>query len=280
MRATLRWLLVLGCFLGVFAPADGWADRSLARPTKQEAREHMVQGNRFYNRARWEDAIREYKAGAQVEDVPAFDYNIAQTLRMRGDYQDSLLYYERFLDRGQPTGEVLEAVHGFIAEMRAQLANRARSMPPTEPAKSPDETPPVHTSRGGAEPQPDSLSAVPRAVHSPPSTEERRESTSWLGWTTAGVGLAAIGVSGYLLLRGANLNDESDGEADARKRAVLREDAKTHTLVGAVTGIGGLALTLTGVVLLATHGHDRARRDTPAVSLGFTPHGVLVLGRF
>jgi tetratricopeptide (TPR) repeat protein len=277
MRTMVQSLLILGCILAVFSPDDARAERALSRPTKQEARAHLAQGNRFYTRARWDDALREYKAGAEVEDLPVFDYNVAQALRMRGDYQESLLYYERFLDRGQPTGEVLEAVYAFIVEMRAHLANRARSMPPTEPAKVHDETPAVTPARGRNDEGSDST--APNDARLSASTSSRLESSNWLGWTTTGVGAATIGVSGYLLFSAASLYDDSDAEPDKRKRDELRDGGRTRNLLGAVTGVSGLALTVTGAVLLLTHGNDSTQR-APAVSLGFTSRGFVVSGRF
>src|SRR5688500_8879804 len=133
MRATLRrFLIVTTCFLGMVTSTEAWADHSLERPAKREARQHLDQGNRLYKSGQWEDAIREYEAGAKIEAKPVFDYNLGQCARKRGDYQAALLYYDRFLAKGQPDGEVLAAVQAFMAEMRAQLANRAQSMPPSE----------------------------------------------------------------------------------------------------------------------------------------------------
>jgi tetratricopeptide (TPR) repeat protein len=277
MRYVLRWFVVVAGFLGALLPAEARADRSLARPAKQEARERLTMGNRLYNAEKWDDAIREYKAGAQVEDAPVFDYNIAQCLRRSGAYQEAMLHYARFLDRGQPTGEVLGAVQAFISEMRAQLGNRAKAMPPTEPVKATDATAQVPTPRDAAQHRVDAVPTAPGTTQVS-ARDERRDSSNWLGWTTTGLGVGAIGVSGYLLLRAASLNDQSDAEKNVQTRSELRDGARTRNLIGAVTAAGGLALTVTGVILLATHGHDGARPD--AVSLGITPHGVLVLGRF
>ncbi len=270
MRA-MRWLLILGFLLSVFRPAAAWAEHALARPTKPEAREHLTQGNLFYNRAKWDAAVREYKAGAQLEDLPVFDYNIAQTLRLSGEYQDSLRFYERFLDRGQPTGEVLQAVQGFIAEMRAQLANRARAASAAEPSPPPATTSPPPTARSATE--------VPTEPSNRAAPAADRQASRWLGWVTAGTGVAAIGVSAYLLLHASSLSDSANSEPVADKRNELRDSAKTDNVIGAITGAGGLALVVTGVFLLARHGHDQSP-DTTAVNLGIAPHGVFVFGRF
>jgi hypothetical protein len=198
---------------------------------------------------------------------------------MSGAYEDSLLHYERFLDRGQPDGEVLSAVQHFIAEMRAQLANRARTMPPTEPANPPAPAVSIPTSRDATD-RHEASGATPGNASPAAATSDRGEPTRWLAWTTTSVGVAAIGVSGYLLVRASSINADSDNEPDRNKRADLRDGARTRSLIGAVTGVSGLALTTIGIVLLMTHSDEGVRHDTSRVSVGITLRGVLVSGRF
>jgi hypothetical protein len=277
MRAMLRRILILACFLSAVASTRAWADRSLDRPTKREARERLDEGNRLYKTGKWEDAIREYEAGAKIEAKPVFDYNLGQCARKRGDYQAALLYYDRFLIKGQPDGEVLAAVQAFMAEMRAQLANRAQSMPPSDPEpRAPDDTMRITPSRVVAEPM-----AKAAAANLVSPAIERDESSNWMGWTTIGVGVAAMGVSGFLFLRASSMSDAANSEPDTRARNELRDGARTRNVVGAVTSIAGLALTATGIILIATHSQGHPRSVSVGVSsIGGSGHGVIVFGRF
>jgi hypothetical protein len=284
MRAIPRRCLIVICFVGMFCSSEAWADRSLARPSKQAAREHLDHGNVLYKEAKWEEAIGEYEAGAKIEPAPVFDYNLGQCHRKRGEYQAALHYYDRFVTNGQPEGEVLAAVQAFMAEMRAQLANRAQTMPPTdaepsksrdvEPSKSREQVPRINTRRSVAEPAPE-----PPRAEAGSARVDSPESSNWLGWTTIGVGVAAVGVSGYLFLRASSMNDASDSEPDTRARNALRDGARTRTLVGAATGIAGVALATTGIVLLVTR-HAHQRRDAGSLSLSVAGHGIVVFGQF
>lgn len=279
MRLILRCLVVTACFLGVMGESSANTGNPLAKPTDRTAREHLVRGNRLYNTRAFDEAIVEYKAGALAEPAPVFDYNLGQAYRQLGKYQDALWHYDRFLKYGQPTGELLDAVNGFMVEMRAQLANRAPAMPPTGPAASIDgsSTP----ARAGAPSM-----VTPRAATERDEPLGRLDRTNaadspyWFGWSTLGAGVVAVGASGLLFLRASNLDDQANAEPDMRERNALRDQARTRNLIGAVVGIGGAVLTATGVVMLVTHSRDRGRSGTASVDIGLSGHGVVVFGRF
>lgn len=283
MQATLgRFLIVIGLLAMFSVPAR--ADQSLARPIAREAQKHLDQGNRLYKQARWEEAIREYEAGAKIEPTPVFDYNLGQCHRKRGEYQAALLYYDRFLTKGHPEGEVLGAVQAFMAEMRAQLANRALTMPPSDPEPSAAQTE-VPTPRRDDIPRMGSeREGTERSSDSSPQTTapqvDRERTPNWLGWTALGVGIAGIGASGYLFLRASAMTDAANAEPDFRARSELRNGANTRTLGGTVSGIAGVALVTTGVVLLVIHRPEHPRGDQPSVSVGVTGRGVTLYGRF
>src|ERR1041384_1339104 len=115
MRSVLRWLVVVVLFVNFLAGNVASAGKPLARPTKHEAREHLDRGNKLYNLRSFDEAIVEFKAGAIIEPVPVFDYNLGQAYRQLGKYQDALWHYDRFLNYGHPTGQLLDAVPGFMA---------------------------------------------------------------------------------------------------------------------------------------------------------------------
>jgi hypothetical protein len=278
MRATIRWLLALCCVLKLFMPLCAWADppdHSLEKPTKQDARQHLKQGNGFYNRAKWDDAIREYEAGAAVEDVPLFDYNLGQSFRLAGAYQAAILHYERFLDRGRPTGEVLAAVQGFIAEMRAQLANRARSTPPTEPAREPGEptaTPPAAP-----------VATAAQLAMSEQSASVAEPNRGWrrLGWGLTATGLIGAGLTTWLMVSATGL--DSDAKNAARpisERLDLQDRADSRRRTALIVGVSSGAAAVLGIVTLAIPARHSRSASATAWQFRLTGNGAAVFGRF
>lgn len=276
MRIQLRWFVLFVCLLAAVSPREAFAGDPLARPASREAREHLDQGNKLYNIRSFDEAIAEFKAGALIEAAPVFDYNLGQAYRQLGKYQDALWHYDRFMKYGGPTGELRDAVMSFMAEMRAHLANRALTMPPTGPAP-PDRAPdPTTSARSTATTEPTMAGTVNTE---PPSQPEGHDSRDWIGWGLTGGGVVALGVSGVLLYRASSLNNQAKTEPDARARDGLYDQASTRNTAGIAVGVGGLVLTTAGVVKLALHGRHPAS-GSALLDVGVTSHGVFALGQF
>jgi tetratricopeptide (TPR) repeat protein len=273
MRMIMTWVAIATCLL--VEPGRARADSSnpLAKPADRVAREHLVRGNRLYNTRAFEEAITEYKTGALADPTPVFDYNLGQAYRQLGKYRDALWHYERFLKYGNPTGELLDAVNRFMSEMRAQLANRAPTMHPTGPAAT-----------EGAAFRPAGPSSSPARLvdrNEPVGRIERANyagAPNWLGWTTLGTGVVALGTSGVLLLSASSLKDRANAEPDVRERNALHDRAGTRNLIGATAGIGGVALTATAVVMLVVR--SRSQANATSWSMGISGSGLTVLGSF
>lgn len=264
--------MVVACVF--FLSGVATAGKPLARPTNREAREHLDRGNRLYNTRSFDEAIVEFKAGALVEPASVFDYNLGQAYRQLGKYNEAIWHYERFLIYGKPDGKLLEGVNAFLKEMRAQLANRALTMPPTEPAplsaNDTTTTPAVRTSPA-SEPRQLEVSSESATV-SPRGPD-------WFGWGMAATGVAAMGAAGALLLSSSHLSDQANTELDVRQRNQLHDQAGTRSTVGVVIGIGGIGLTTAGIIKLVLHGRDTARH-TAALDIGITSNGAFVVGSF
>lgn len=242
------------------------ADDVLAKPTRAESREHFSAGNRLYRMREFEKAIEHYKAGALAEDLPVFHYNLGQCYRMLGRYSDAIWHYERFLERAKPTGAIKEAVDGFLRQMKDELAKKAMTQPPVEPVPA---VKPRSTES--------SVTGSFRAT-----TIERGE--PWhadrLGWVLAGTGAIGAGAGVALLVNADGLDESSNSEQGHLSRIELRERAKDRRLIGAVVGIAGGAVLVTGIVKLALHRNDRDHAITAALDLGASRAGVTVMGRF
>lgn len=242
----------------------------LSKPTNAEARAHLERAIRLYNTRSFEEAITELKAGALLEPAPVFDYNLGQANRQLGRYEDALWHYQRFLANGQPTGELLDAVNGFIGEMKAHLQDRARTMPPNGPGEAPEATSPAP--------------AAPVAAQSPirPDATKINEGRgpNWLGWGLTVGGVAAMGTGGGLLISAQHLNDDANGTLDAKARQNLRDRSSTRNTAGLIVGAAGIALTAAGVIdLLIVHSHHNSG-SSAAFDIGIGSQSIFVLGRF
>ena len=285
MRLISQGMVVIGCLASASA---GFADNSakapfkFAQPKNNAAREHLKRGARLYNNQDFKAAIEEFKAGALAEPCSTFDYDLGQSYRQLGLYKEALWHYQRFLDNEHPTGDVLQGVQDLIAEMQAHLANAARTMPPTEPAPDTTQSETPTLPRAAAKPtqpttQPPTTQHDTDTRHAT-SDDDHRGSTNWAGWTVMVSGVAALGTSGYLVLRASNLDDQANMNLDFRARSDLHDQASTRRLAGAIVGVGGAALAATGIYLLATSRHRD--RSTASLDVGITGRGVVVLERF
>jgi len=267
---ALASLFVVWLVSALAAPAHADA---LAKPTNALAREHLTTGNRYYRVREFEKAIEEYKAGAVREDAPVFYYNLGQCYRQLGRYEDAIWHYERFLDRGKPTGEVEASVKKFIVQMKGELEKKARSQPPVEPAP-----PPI----------PDSASPGKMLPAILPPAERRRgmplQRKLAIGVGAAGAAVLGLGV--VLGIRAESFEDDADAicpmsacdRADEATKLIDR--GKTNALYANVAfGVGGAAMI--GAAVLWITGAPREHKGTviaPQVSRAFT--GVTASVRF
>jgi tetratricopeptide (TPR) repeat protein len=236
MRFVVQTLTTIVVTLGVvFAAATVHAD-PLARPASASARNHLALGNKLYGIRSFDQAIEEYKAGALVESAPVFDYNLAQCFRQLGKYQEAIWHYQRFLTRGDPKGELLDAVNDFLTQMKSELDRKAMNQPPNEPGSEP--TKPVSL-----------------RVRDDNSIIQRRE--PWyrdrFGLGLAGVGVIGLALGGGLLIDGASVNREANANLNQQASDKLHDKANTRNLLGTVIGIGGAGLLVTGIIKLALH---------------------------
>ena len=263
MISTTRLLVAVWSLAIVLATAGvAYADDPLAKPTNAEAQSRLTAGNRLYRLREFEKAIDEYKAGSLKEDAPVFLYNLAQCYRQLGRYEDAIWHYERFIDRGKPTGQMKDAIDGFVKQMKDELAKKAMTQPPIEPA--PDKPPP--------ETGPKTVTIVDRGEpwYSDP-----------LGWGLTGAGVVGVGVSLGLIVNAKGLDDDANSEQFQSIRDDLHERASTRRLIGGLVGVIGAAALVTGIVKLVVHPKDRERTvTTSAVQFGVARDGVFVMGRF
>lgn len=101
----------------------------------------------------------------------------------------------------------------------------------------------------------------------------RSTSTAWLGWTTGGLGLAALGVGAYFGVRASNGWSAALAKCDPaacrdKSAAVDLQGARTDARIADVAVIAGGALVATGIVLVLVHKGDTEAAARAAIAGG------------
>ncbi len=256
-----RFALASVGLLALVIATPARADDALAKPRNATAQQRLAAGNKLYRVREFDKAVDEYKAGALVEDVPVFHYNLGQCYRQLGRYDDAIWHYERFLDRSKPTGEVRAAVDAFVTQMKSELAKKAMTQPPTDPAPIPDK--PL------SEPK----------THTVVEPGERWYADAF-GWGLAGAGAIGVGTSIGLILNAKALDDDANNEPNQEVRNSLRDRAETRRLTGTIVGAFGVAAFAAGAIKLVIYRKARERTVTTSWNIGVGRDSIFLLGRF
>jgi hypothetical protein len=237
------------------------AEPTLAKPRDPEAARLYREGNGHYKVREYTQASERYAASIKLEESQAALYNIAQSHRQLGHYEDAIWFYRRLIDSAALAGPQRQQVEGLIAAMKSELDKRAASSPPLGVAVAREEPkpPPQTTSLDDGEgPAPD----VPRWY---------RDRVGWsLGAGGAIVGGAAIG----LALAGDRAQRDANHEPDELARGELRARADSRRTWAIATGVLGGGLAIAGIVRLALV------RRAPGVSVAIGAGRITVAGRF
>lgn len=241
-------------------------DASLAPPGDRAAARHVREGNKRHRVLKYAEAIDEYVAASLLDPAPSIHYNLGQSYRLSGQYENAILQYRLFVDRGAPGLAVRRLVECHIERMRSELQRSASTAPPTGPA-------PEGTSQASIAAPPLSESAMEGAGQVEPWYQDR------LGLGLAGLGIVVAGAGAWLLADAASLDDDANHEHRDDVRVDLRDQSDSRRTWGTVgTGVGAVAL-VAGVVKLAIT-PDAPRAAERSASVSFSPSGILLQGRF
>lgn len=261
MSSRVAACALMGAWAVVCGVTVADAQTATGRPTKQEAVAHFQQGNAHYKVRDFEQAVKEYKAGALIEPAAIFDYNLGQCYRQLAKYEDAIWHYERYLHSGIATPQETNVIKQWITEMQAELEQRAKSTPPTEPA----------TMQSNNQP----------AVVQPPAIQKDVE--PWhhdaFGWGLTGAGALVGGIGAALLVDAASLRSDANNAPSQQEQNALHDKADTRALAGGIFVAVGGGLLVTGIVKLAIHDHEASATQT-TWRVGVSPTGVFAVGQF
>lgn len=230
--------------------------------------------------AEFQAAIDDYVAAAMASPSPSVLYNLAQTYRAAGRYEDAIAQYRLFLDRGKPGAGFRKLIECQIDAMAAELERAASSAPPRGPGA--DDAAEARDRPREVAPPPDPRPERSNAEATPelPRSPTPRQGEPWhadpLGWTLAGGGVAVGALGAFFLLDARSLRSDAAMESRDDVRGELRANAATRQTWGTVGAVAGGALLIAGVVKLAlVPDPPRAR-----LTLRVAPTSIAIAGAF
>lgn len=230
---------------------DGVDARARALFEKAEAR---------FGQQQFSEAITLYREAYELKSLPGFLFNIAQCYRLSGDFDQAVVYFERYLGR-YPDSPHREQIERLLTQMEP----RARVQRARREAQE-------HAAAG--------VSSGPATVSATPSEGPSRLTQVVL--LSSGVVLTASFVAAGLVT-GALASDKADAygvEQEQGRRKSLKESGQMLRAVSIASfATAGLVAAGTGLYFLLAS--EPARRD-PKVSAVPLPRGaaLLVRGRF
>ncbi|MGE0868534.1 MAG: tol-pal system YbgF family protein [Kofleriaceae bacterium] len=259
MRSTL---LMCAALLAVAPSAraqpapDGGAAPAADR--KAEAKAHYEKGQNHYNLGEFDQAISEFKAAYNLSSAPGLLFNIAQSYRLKKDYEQASYFYKTFL-RLKPDAKNRPDVEARIAEMDKLLADQKAmaSSPPTGTVPPDGETKPAESDKP-EDTKPDDQRSAAGSSDAPIVVERRADgsgkSLMTAGLATAGAGAALI-VTGVVFGKMAkSASDELDALDENMGTWTQAEQdkydaGKRNNTIALISFIAGGAAVATGATL-------------------------------
>ncbi len=185
-------------------------------------------------------AVELYLEAYRLAPAAALLYNVALIYdRKLTEPELAMSFYRRYI--GSPDADPAAAVRATqrLQQLkRAQQARQAAAVALPEPA--PAEQPPPRVITGQVVPAP-----RPSAGAGP-----------LIGWTTVGVGGAALVAGGVMALVAQGTQKDFADSRDLSQKLALREDGETQALTADVLLAAGGALALTGLIVVWTTGRS------------------------
>jgi tetratricopeptide (TPR) repeat protein len=265
MRRTRTLLAVYSCAFAIAsasiahaqapAPTGGAPAGGAPVDPKAEAKARYEKGQTHYNLGEFDQAIVEFKAAYNLSSAPGLLFNIAQSYRLKKDYEQASYFYKTYL-RLKPDAKNRADVEARIAEMEKLVAdqkalaasNPQGTVPPDGDKPKATETKPTETKPTETKPT-ESTPSVDRGVDSGGG-----KSMMTAGLATAGAG-AALVVTGLVFGKMAkSASDELDALDDNMGTWTQAEQdkydaGKRNNTIATISFIAGGAAVATGATL-------------------------------
>lgn len=252
-ESLLPRIALMLCLLPAPAMAQGM-DTDLAR-------RYYKLGEDLYNRADYEEALKQFKKSYLHSKKPALLYNIGRCEESLGHWDKAIEMYQQYLTISPPNANMIKA---RIINLRRLIQKKEASQRPAAPASQPVATP---ASQPAPTPAPTPAAPPPVKVEKPepepepeprpepkPEPEPRSRAMRIAGWTLVGVGGAA-------LVAGIFLGTASSAAASDLEQAWERGDSwekwrdtvsegETYEAAAVLSWIIGGALAATGATLV------------------------------
>jgi tetratricopeptide (TPR) repeat protein len=262
--------LLLAAFI-VAAPRA--AEAQMTQSQKDEVKLHYQRATRAYDLQKYTEAIDEYQKAYEISGDPPMLYNIAQAYRLADQPGEAARYYRRFLQR-MPNAKNREEVERKIADQEKLADQRKKMEPVAPPPPTPTKPPPIVEVKPPVEVPVTPPLPPPAPPPPPPETSHAR---AVVGWSLLAAGVIADGVAGYEAYRAKQKGDQltKDSMMNATKTfdPSLETAGKNANIAAIALGIGGTALAVTGIIVLATAGSSEQtdKPATPVARLTVTP---------
>ena len=251
--------LVLAMALGV-APARAQPEAQ----TKQEAKEHYQKATRFYDLAKYGDAIHEYEAAYLLVADANLLYNMGQAYRLWDKPEEAIRCYKNYL-RNRADASNRADVEKKIAELERIVEERSKSgIAPSAPSPAPAppviEPPPVAPEAAVSAPVPGQPAGTVVKSASRPGKPSRVLPYTLLA--VGGAGLATSLVTGLVAANKAKqIADASQQPSHPVFDPSVQSAGKAFNTVAIITGVTGLVATGVGMYF-----YFRASRASGAVA--------------
>jgi tetratricopeptide (TPR) repeat protein len=265
-------VLVASLLLAAFFVASPRAAQAqMTQAQKDEVKLHYQRATRAYDLQKYTEAIDEYQKAYEISGDPPMLYNIAQAYRLADQPGEAARYYRRFLQR-MPNAKNRDDVERKIADQE-KLAEQRKKVEPIVPPP-PTKPPPIVEVKPPVEPP-----VTPPQPPPPPPPPEASHARAVVGWSLLAAGVIADGVAGYEAYRAKQKADQlsKDSMMNGTKTfdPSLETAGKNANIAAIALGIGGTALAITGIILLATGDSSSSEQTekpaTPVARLTLTP---------
>jgi tetratricopeptide (TPR) repeat protein len=256
------WGIPLLLAMAFFAPPARAQSES---EKKQEAKEHYEKATRFYDLAKYGDAIREYEEAYLLVADPNLLYNMGQAYRLWDKPEEAIRCYKNYL-RNRADASNRADVERKIAELERTVEDHRKSgtasLAPPPPAVQPGSV-----AAEGESPPANPGQAAGTLVESGPLRPDKPSRV--LPYTLLSAGGACLVTS---LVTGLVAANKAKQIADASKQPShpvfdpsVQSTGKAFNAVAIITGVTGLAAGGVGLYLYYRY-HRASRASATAAS--------------